>query len=123
MDGDGFTQIVDRTKDVIKSGGEWISSIELENIAQSHPAIKEAAVVAKPHEKWSERPVLVVVLKPGASFNQDDMVAHYTGKIAKWHIPDEVITVEQLPHTATGKLLKTEIRKIVLDKAALSTPK
>ena len=117
MDADGFTQIVDRTKDVIKSGGEWISSIELENIAQSHPAIKEAAVVSKPHEKWSERPVLVVVLKAGASFSHDDMVAHYMGKIAKWNIPDEVITVEQLPHTATGKLLKTEIRKMVLDKA------
>jgi 3-(methylthio)propionyl---CoA ligase len=114
MDGDGFVQIVDRTKDVIKSGGEWISSIEVENIAQAHPAIKEAAVVARPDEKWSERPVLVAVLKPGASFTKEDMVAHYAGKIAKWSIPEDLFVVEQLPHTATGKLLKTEIRKLVL---------
>ena len=116
IDADGFVQIVDRTKDVIKSGGEWISSIELENIAQAHPSIKEAAVVSKPHEKWDERPILVAVLKPNLSFSKDDMIAHYTGKIAKWSIPDDVVIVEQLPHTATGKLLKTEIRKIVIGK-------
>ena len=116
IDADGFIQIVDRTKDVIKSGGEWISSIELENIAQAHSAIKEAAVVSKPHEKWDERPILVAVLKPDAKFSKDDMIAHYTGKIAKWSIPDDLIIVEQLPHTATGKLLKTEIRKMVIGK-------
>ena len=116
VDADGFFKIVDRTKDVIKSGGEWISSIELENIAQAHPAIKEAAVVSKPHEKWDERPILVAILKPNATFTKDDMLEHYKGKIAKWSIPDDVIIVEQLPHTATGKLLKAEIRKMVTGK-------
>ncbi len=116
VDADGFFKIVDRTKDVIKSGGEWISSIELENIAQAHPAIKEAAVVSKPHEKWDERPILVAILKPNATFTKNEMVAHYKGKIANWSIPDDVIIVEQLPHTATGKLLKTEIRKMVIGK-------
>jgi len=114
LDDDNYVQLTDRAKDVIKSGGEWISSIEVENIAQAHPAIKEAAVVARPDEKWSERPVLVAVLKPGATFSKEDMVAHYTGKIAKWSIPEDLYVVEQLPHTATGKLLKTEIRKLVL---------
>ncbi|MEO9166931.1 MAG: long-chain fatty acid--CoA ligase, partial [Aestuariivirga sp.] len=114
VDEDNFFQIVDRTKDVIKSGGEWISSIELEGIMQAHPAIKEAAVVSRPHEKWAERPVLVAILKPGATLTYEDMVKHFTGKIAKWSIPDELIVVDQLPHTATGKLLKTEIRKLVL---------
>jgi fatty-acyl-CoA synthase len=115
MDADGFVQIVDRTKDVVKSGGEWISSIELENIAQAHPAIKEAAVVAKPDERWGERPVLVVVLKPGQTFSRHDMLDLYTGKISKWSIPDDVYIVEELPHTATGKLLKTAIRQMVID--------
>ncbi len=114
VDEDSFFQIVDRTKDVIKSGGEWISSIELEGIMQAHPAIKEAAVVSRPHAKWAERPVLVVTLKPGAVLTYEEMVMHFTGKIAKWSIPDELIVVDQLPHTATGKLLKTEIRKLVL---------
>lgn len=122
MDADGFVQIVDRTKDVVKSGGEWISSIELENIAQAHPAIKEAAVVAKPDQRWSERPVLVVVLKPGHNFTRHDMVDLYSGKIAKWSIPDDVIVVDELPHTATGKLLKTAIRQIVLDEYARTSP-
>lgn len=114
MDADGFVQIVDRTKDVVKSGGEWISSIELENIAQAHPAVKEAAVVAKPDQRWGERPVLVVVLHPGHSFTRHEMADYYAGKISKWSVPDDVIVVEELPHTATGKLLKTAIRDIVL---------
>lgn len=114
VDEDSFFQIVDRSKDVIKSGGEWISSIELEGIMQAHPAVKEAAVVSRPHEKWAERPVLVVILKTGATLTYAEVLAHYTGKIAKWSIPDALIIVEQLPHTATGKLLKTEIRKMVL---------
>ncbi|WP_052192318.1 long-chain-fatty-acid--CoA ligase [Sphingomonas sp. Ant H11] len=114
MDADGFIQIVDRTKDVVKSGGEWISSIELENIAQAHPAIKEAAVVGKPDERWGERPVLIVQLKPEMNFSRQDMVELYTGKIPKWSIPDDVLVVEELPHTATGKLLKTAIREIVV---------
>jgi len=114
MDADGFVQIIDRTKDVVKSGGEWISSIELENIAQAHPAIQEAAVVAKPDERWGEHPVLVVQLKPGANFSRHDMIEHYNGRIAKWSIPDDVIIVDELPHTATGKILKTAMREIVL---------
>ncbi|MEH2549899.1 acyl-CoA synthetase (AMP-forming)/AMP-acid ligase II [Bradyrhizobium sp. AZCC 2262] len=114
MDEDGFVQIVDRTKDVVKSGGEWISSIELENIAQAHPSIKEAAVVGRPDERWGERPVLVVQLKPGTNFSRDDLQELYTGKISKWSIPDDVVIVDELPHTATGKLLKREIREIVL---------
>ncbi|MBC7285125.1 long-chain-fatty-acid--CoA ligase [Hoeflea sp.] len=116
MDADGFVQIVDRTKDAVKSGGEWISSIELENIAQSHPAIKEAAVVAKPDERWGERPVLVVQLKPEAHFSRQEMIDLYTGKVARWSIPDDVLVVDELPHTATGKLLKTAIREIVVNR-------
>ena len=91
-------------------------------LAQAHPAIKEAAVVAKPDQRWSERPVLVVVLKPGHNFTRHDMVDLYSGKIAKWSIPDDVIVVDELPHTATGKLLKTAIRQIVLDEYAKRSP-
>lgn len=116
MDEDGFVQIVDRTKDVVKSGGEWISSIELENIAQAHPAIKEVAVVARPDERWGERPVLVVQLKPGAHFTHSDIADLYAGKVAKWCIPEDVIVVDELPHTATGKLSKRNIRETVLNK-------
>jgi acyl-CoA synthetase (AMP-forming)/AMP-acid ligase II len=112
MDRDGFIQIVDRTKDVIKSGGEWISSIELENIAVAHPAVREAAVVARPDKRWGERPLLVAVLQPGGAFDRDTMVAHYTGKVAKWCIPDDVVIAPELPHTATGKLLKAKIREL-----------
>ncbi|EMS95618.1 AMP-dependent synthetase and ligase [Agrobacterium tumefaciens str. Cherry 2E-2-2] len=122
MDADGFVQIVDRTKDVVKSGGEWISSIELENIAQAHPAVKEAAVVAAPDVRWGERPVLVVAVKPGQTFTRQDMLDVYTGKISKWSIPDDVIIVDELPHTATGKLLKTAIRQIVADRWAQRVP-
>ncbi|MGY4225101.1 acyl-CoA synthetase (AMP-forming)/AMP-acid ligase II [Bradyrhizobium sp. USDA 4503] len=122
MDDDGFVQIVDRTKDVVKSGGEWISSIELENIAQAHPSIKEAAVVARPDERWGERPVLVVQLKPGASFSKQDLKELYTGKISKWSIPEDVIIVAEMPHTATGKLLKREIREIVLRESSERSP-
>ncbi|MER0239089.1 long-chain fatty acid--CoA ligase [Fulvimarina sp. MAC8] len=114
MDADGYVQIVDRTKDVIKSGGEWISSIELENVATGHPAVKEAAVVAKSDEKWGERPVLFIVLKNGGDHpSSADMQAFYEGKVAKWCIPDDVRVVEELPHTATGKLRKTDIRDML----------
>ncbi|HXY22267.1 MAG TPA: long-chain-fatty-acid--CoA ligase [Burkholderiaceae bacterium] len=112
IDVDGFVKIVDRTKDVIKSGGEWISSIELENIAVAHPAVREAAAIARPDEKWGERPVIVAVLKPGAAATADEIRAFYRGKVSKWCEPDAVIIVESLPHTATGKLLKTELRRL-----------
>ena len=110
IDADGFMQITDRSKDVIKSGGEWISSIDIENIAVAHPAVHEAAAIACPHPKWDERPVLVVVPKPGASVTRDELLAFFEGRIAKWQVPDDVIFVTELPHTATGKLLKLKLR-------------
>jgi fatty-acyl-CoA synthase len=111
IDPDGYMHITDRSKDVIKSGGEWISSIDLENVAMSHPAVLEAAVVAAKHPKWDERPLLVVVKKPGASVEREELLKYYEGKVAKWWIPDDVVFVPELPHTATGKLLKTKIRE------------
>lgn len=107
---DGTVEIVDRTKDVIKSGGEWISSILLENIAVSHPAVQEAAAVAVPDPHWGERPLLAVVLRPGAELTEADLLTHYAGKLAKWAIPTRVAFVDSLPHTATGKLSKRHIR-------------
>jgi len=111
IDAEGFLQITDRSKDVIKSGGEWISSIDLENLAVAHPAVAEAAVIGVPHPKWSERPLLVVVRKPGQQVSAQELLAFYDGKIAAWQRPDAVEFVEQLPHTATGKLLKTQLRQ------------
>ena len=110
IDPDGYMQITDRSKDVIKSGGEWISSIDLENIAVAHPAIAEAAVIGIAHPKWDERPIVVAVKKPGAAVTREEMLAFYEGKIAKWWMPDDVVFVEQLPHTATGKLSKLTLR-------------
>ena len=111
LDPDGFMQITDRSKDVIKSGGEWISSIDLENAAMAHPAVKEAAVIGVYHPKWDERPLLVVVRKPDAQVSREDLLKFFEGKVAKWWIPDDVAFVDDLPHTATGKLLKTKIRE------------
>ncbi len=111
LDPDGRMQIVDRSKDVIKSGGEWISTIELENIAASLPGIAEAAVVGLKHPKWDERPLLLCVRKPESSVTREAVLAAYEGKIAKWWLPDDVVFVTELPHTATGKLLKTKIRQ------------
>ncbi len=111
IDPDGYMQITDRSKDVIKSGGEWISSIELENVAVGHPAVLEAAVIGVPHPKWNERPLLIVVKKPGAEVTREELLAFYQGKVAKWCIPDDVSFVEQLPHTATGKLSKLTLRQ------------
>ena len=111
IDADGFMQITDRSKDVIKSGGEWISSIELENIAMAHPAVLEAAVIACRHPKWDERPLLVVVRKSGAELDRDAMLAFYDGKVARWQVPDDVVFVDDIPHTATGKMLKLKLRQ------------
>ncbi len=111
IDADGFMQITDRSKDVIKSGGEWISSIDLENLAVAHPAVAEAAVIGIAHPKWDERPLLIVVKKPGANVTREELLAFFEGKIAKWWMPDDVAFIEQLPHTATGKLLKTKLRE------------
>ena len=111
LDADGYVQITDRSKDVIKSGGEWISSIDLENIAVGHPAVAEAAVIGVRHPKWDERPLLIVVKKPGQTLTREDLLQFYDGKIAKWWMPDDVAFVDELPHTATGKLLKTRLRE------------
>jgi fatty-acyl-CoA synthase len=115
IDQDGYMQITDRSKDVIKSGGEWISSIELENIAVAHPAVTEAAVIGAPHPKWDERPLLVVIRKAGQEVTRDELIAFYEGKVAKWWIPDDVIFVDDLPHTATGKLSKLQLRERLRD--------
>jgi fatty-acyl-CoA synthase len=111
IDPDGYVQITDRSKDVIKSGGEWISSIDLENIAVSHPAVAEAGAIGVFHPKWDERPLVVVVLKEGKSATAEEILAHYEGKIAKWQIPDDVQFVDELPHTATGKISKLKLRE------------
>jgi acyl-CoA synthetase (AMP-forming)/AMP-acid ligase II len=111
IDANNYLGIVDRSKDVIKSGGEWISSIDLENAAVDHPDILEACVIAAAHEKWDERPLLLAILKPGSTTSGDDIKAFLKDKIAKFWMPDEVIFVDSLPHTATGKLLKIHLRK------------
>ena len=111
IDADGYLQLVDRTKDVIKSGGEWVSSIDLENAAMGHPDVAEAAVIAVPHPKWQERPLLLVVAREGKSPSRDDILEHLAGQVAKWWLPDDVVFLDELPHTATGKVLKLELRK------------
>ena len=111
IDAEGFLQITDRTKDLIKSGGEWISSIELENIAMTHPAVAEAAVIGVADQQWSERPLLVVVPKPGAQPGREELIAWFDGKVAKWSVPDDVAFVAELPHTATGKVSKARLRE------------
>jgi fatty-acyl-CoA synthase len=115
IDPDGYMQITDRSKDVIKSGGEWISSIDLENIAVAHPDIVEAAVIGERHPKWDERPIVVAIKKPGTSVTREDLLKFYEGKIAKWWMPDDVVFVDQLPHTATGKLSKLTLRGTMKD--------
>ncbi len=111
IDPDGYMQITDRSKDVIKSGGEWISSIDIENIAMSHPAVAMAACIAAKHPKWDERPLLIVVRKPNAELTREQLLAHFEGKVAKWQIPDDVAFVESIPLGATGKMLKAKLRE------------
>jgi acyl-CoA synthetase (AMP-forming)/AMP-acid ligase II len=108
---DGTLQLTDRTKDVIKSGGEWISSVELENAAVGHPAVAEAAAVGMPHPKWDERPVLFVVRKAGAECCAQDILDHLAPQVAKWWLPDAVEFVDEIPHTATGKISKKDLRE------------
>jgi fatty-acyl-CoA synthase len=112
IDADGYMQITDRSKDVIKSGGEWISSIDLENAAIGHPAVAEAAVIGVAHDKWQERPLLIVVRKAGHRATREDLLQFLAGRVAKWWLPDDVVFVDELPHTATGKLLKTKLREM-----------
>jgi fatty-acyl-CoA synthase len=111
LDRHGYMQITDRSKDVIKSGGEWISSIDLENLAVGHPKVAEAAVIGVRHPKWDERPLLVIVLKDGQSATKEEMLAFFDGKVAKWWMPDDVAFVDEIPHTATGKIQKTALRE------------
>ena len=110
IDPQGYMQVTDRSKDVIKSGGEWISSIDLENLAVGHPKVAEAAVIGVQHPKWDERPLLVIVLKKGQKATKDEILSFMQGKIAKWWMPDDVAFVEEIPHTATGKIQKTVLR-------------
>lgn len=111
IDPKGFLQITDRTKDVIKSGGEWISSIDVENVAVGHPAVVEAAVIGVAHPKWTERPLLIVVKAEGAELTREEMLDWFDGKIASWWLPDDVVFVDEMPHTATGKIKKIELRE------------
>ena len=115
IDPNGYLAITDRTKDVIKSGGEWISSIEIENTAIGHPAVAEAAVIGVAHPKWTERPLLIVIRAEGQDPSKEEILAWFDGKIAKWWLPDDVVFVDELPHTATGKIKKVELRKQFAD--------
>jgi len=115
IDADGFMQITDRSKDVIKSGGEWIGSIDLENIAMAHPAVAMAACIAARHPKWDERPLLVVALKPGKTVTRSELLGFYEGRIAKWWTPDDVVFVDSIPLGATGKMLKNRLRELFQD--------
>ncbi len=115
IDTDGYMQITDRSKDVIKSGGEWISSIDVENIAMAHPAVVMAACIGMKHPKWDERPIIAVVKKPGSEVSRDELIAFYEGKTAKWQIPDDVVFVDTIPLGATGKMQKIKLRELLHD--------
>ncbi|HQS31171.1 MAG: long-chain fatty acid--CoA ligase [Polaromonas sp. 39-63-203] len=117
IDPDGYLQITDRSKDVIKSGGEWISSIDVENIAVAHPAVAMAACIGVAHPKWDERPIVAVVRRPGMDVTREELLRFYDGKIAKWQVPDDVVFVEAIPIGATGKMLKTRLREMLRDYA------
>ena len=115
IDPDGYMQITDRSKDVIKSGGEWISSIDVENVAMAHPAVAMAACIGMKHPKWDERPVIAVVKKPGSEVTREELIAFYEGKTAKWQIPDDVIFVDAIPLGGTGKMQKVKLREMLQD--------
>jgi acyl-CoA synthetase (AMP-forming)/AMP-acid ligase II len=121
IDSDGYMQITDRSKDVIKSGGEWISSIDVENVAMAHPAVAMAACIGMKHPKWDERPIIAVVKKPGAELTRDELIAFYEGKTAKWQIPDDVVFVDAIPLGGTGKMQKTKLRELLKDYALPGT--
>jgi len=115
IDAEGYVQIADRAKDLIKSGGEWISSVDLENALVAHPAVREAGVIAVPHPKWDERPVAIVVLRPGATATPGELREFLASRFAKWQLPDAFVFLDELPHTSTGKLSKLELRKRFAD--------
>lgn len=110
MTPEGYIRITDRTKDLIKSGGEWISSVDLENALMTHPAVFEAAVVAMPHEKWQERPLACVVLKEEGAATKEELMAYLEQHVAKWWLPDEIVFIDEVPKTSVGKFLKAKIR-------------
>jgi fatty-acyl-CoA synthase len=110
VDRHGYLRIVDRTKDVVKSGGEWISSVELENEIMAHPAVAEAAVIGVAHQKWGERPLACVVVKPGESLTKEDVLAHLDGRVASWWLPDDVVFIDEVPKTSVGKFSKKDLR-------------
>jgi 3-(methylthio)propionyl---CoA ligase len=122
IDADGFMQITDRSKDVIKSGGEWISSIDIENVAMAHPAVAMAACIALPHPKWDERPLLVVMKKAGGEVTREALLAHFEGKVAKWQVPDDVVFVDAIPLGATGKMQKNKLREQFKEHALPGSP-
>jgi fatty-acyl-CoA synthase len=111
VNGDGSIRITDRTKDLVKSGGEWISSVALENALMSHPAVLEAAVFSAQHPKWAERPLAAVVCKPGKSVTKEELTAHLAGRFAKFWLPDDYVFIAQIPRTSTGKFLKSKLRE------------
>lgn len=112
---EGYITITDRAKDLIKSGGEWISSVDLENELMAHPAVVEAAVIAVPHEKWMERPLGVVVTNMGTKVTPEELRSHLKGKFADWWLPDEYVVVDEIPHTSTGKVQKLKLREMFAD--------
>lgn len=122
IDADGFVRLTDRLKDVIKSGGEWIRSIAVENVAVSHPAVREAAVIAVEHPIWQERPLLLVTCKPEVTLTGQEMLQFLATRMAKWWLPDDVLFVDELPHTATGKLLKTKLREVYRNHLTVNPP-
>jgi len=115
IEADGTLELTDRTKDVIKSGGEWISSVELENAVMAHPAVAEAAAIGVAHPKWDERPILLVVRKHGMEASAQDLLGVLAAKVAKWWLPDAVVFVDELPHTGTGKVSKKDLRDLYKD--------
>jgi fatty-acyl-CoA synthase len=115
VDADGYIRLVDRTKDLIKSGGEWISSVELENELMGHPKIREAAVIGVPHPRWSERPLACVVLEPGASMTAEEVIDYLVPRVAKWQLPDDVVFIDEVPKTSVGKFSKKTLREQFAD--------
>ena len=112
---EGYLQITDRTKDVIKTGGEWVSSIEIENAAVNHPSVAEAAVIGRSHPKWTERPLLILVLQEGKEVTRDEMIEFLKDKVQKMAVPDDVVFIDEIPHTATGKINKLGLRETYKD--------
>jgi fatty-acyl-CoA synthase len=115
VDAHGNIRLVDRTKDLVKSGGEWISSVELENLLMAHPAVAEAAVIGVPHPKWDARPLACVVLRPDATATREELIEHLRPKVAKWWLPDDVVFIEEIPKTSVGKFSKKDLRERFAD--------